>query len=59
MSTLNTEFCQERLNLVKSLPILRAEDIAEAVGYVLSTSENVQVLCCKLLFCLSEILVAD
>ncbi|XP_063929774.1 farnesol dehydrogenase-like [Zophobas morio] len=43
MSTLNTEFCEERLNLVKSLPILQAEDIAEAVGFVLSTSENVQI----------------
>ena len=44
MTTLNTELSQERQNLFKSLPALKGADVAEAVGYVLSTSENVQVL---------------
>ncbi|XP_063907464.1 farnesol dehydrogenase-like [Zophobas morio] len=43
MTTLNTELSQERQNLFKSLPALKGEDVAEAVGYVLSTSENVQI----------------
>ena len=43
MTTLNTNLGEERKKVVGTLPILKPEDIAEAVGYVLSTSENVQV----------------
>ena len=44
MTTLNPELSEERKKLRVTLPILDPEDVAEAVGYVLSTSENVQVL---------------
>lgn len=45
MTTLAKEKSPERLEMLKSQPILKAEDIAEAVCYVLSTPEGVQVLC--------------
>ncbi|KAJ3651657.1 hypothetical protein Zmor_017682 [Zophobas morio] len=41
MTTVN--FGEERKKVVSTLPILKPQDIAEAVGYVLSTSENVQI----------------
>ena len=43
-TTLNPELSEERKKLRVTLPILDLEDVAEAVGYLLSTSENVQVL---------------
>ncbi|KAJ3651656.1 hypothetical protein Zmor_017681 [Zophobas morio] len=43
MTTLNPVLGEKRRNLMNSFPILKAEDVAEAVGYVLSTSENVQI----------------
>jgi NADP-dependent 3-hydroxy acid dehydrogenase YdfG len=44
MTTLSTEFSEERTAMLKSVPILQPQDIAEAIGYVLSTPENVQVI---------------
>jgi NADP+-dependent farnesol dehydrogenase len=43
MTTLSTEFSEERTAMLKSVPILQPQDIAEAIGYVLSTPENVQI----------------
>ncbi|RZC39050.1 dehydrogenase/reductase SDR family member 11-like, partial [Asbolus verrucosus] len=43
MTTLNTEFSEERQNVMKEQPILNPEDVADAVVYVLSTPEHVQV----------------
>ncbi|KAJ3655658.1 hypothetical protein Zmor_014779 [Zophobas morio] len=42
-TTLNPELSEERKKLRVTLPILDLEDVAEAVGYLLSTSENVQI----------------
>jgi NADP+-dependent farnesol dehydrogenase len=45
MTTLNTGVSEEseRQAMLKSMPILQPQDIAEAIGYVLSTPENVQI----------------
>ncbi|XP_970629.1 farnesol dehydrogenase [Tribolium castaneum] len=43
MTTLSTGYSPERLEMLKSLPILKSEDIADAVCYVLSTPETVQI----------------
>ncbi|KAJ3651659.1 hypothetical protein Zmor_017684 [Zophobas morio] len=43
MTTLNPKLGEDRKKLMATMPILKAEDIAEAVEYVLSTSENVQI----------------
>jgi NADP-dependent 3-hydroxy acid dehydrogenase YdfG len=50
MTTLNTGVSEERQAMLKSMPILQPQDIAEAVGYVLSTPENVQVILFFVLF---------
>ncbi|XP_044261567.1 farnesol dehydrogenase-like isoform X1 [Tribolium madens] len=43
MTTMNPNSGPDRLEMMKSLPVLKAEDIAEAIGYCLSTPENVQI----------------
>ncbi|XP_015836276.2 farnesol dehydrogenase [Tribolium castaneum] len=43
MTTLNTGYSPERQKMLKSQPILKPEDIADAVCYVLSTPETVQI----------------
>lgn len=43
MTILNPAASIERIEMMKSLPILQPEDIAEAIGYCLSTPENVMV----------------
>jgi hypothetical protein len=50
MTTLNTGVSEERQAMLKSMPILQPQDIAEAIGYVLSTPENVQVILFFVLF---------
>lgn len=44
MTIYNKEMSEERKKVLESRPILEAEDIANAVLYVLSTPEHVQVL---------------
>ncbi|EFA05423.1 farnesol dehydrogenase [Tribolium castaneum] len=43
MTVMNPTMDPERLEMMKSLPILKAEDVAEAICYCLSTPENVQI----------------
>ncbi|XP_063930183.1 farnesol dehydrogenase-like [Zophobas morio] len=43
MTDLNPENSAERIHLLNSLPMIKADDIADAVDYVLSTPENVQI----------------
>jgi NADP-dependent 3-hydroxy acid dehydrogenase YdfG len=44
MTTLNKKGSPKRQALMNSHPILQPEDISDAVCYILSTAENVQVL---------------
>ncbi|KAJ3651661.1 hypothetical protein Zmor_017686 [Zophobas morio] len=43
MTNFDIECSEDSENILKSMPPLKTEDIAEAVGYVLSTAENVQI----------------
>ncbi|XP_968973.1 farnesol dehydrogenase [Tribolium castaneum] len=43
MTTLGTGYSAERQEMMKSQPILKPEDVADAVCYALSTPENVEI----------------